>query len=160
MIHCQRFQRGELFLLRYLFRYDAPAQPAHLIRAWVGFRSDHSVEPPVDKLDRAVIFERDSAPADAVHHPAELSPPRDAARHAVVVRAMYAWDEAQTLDINVFPIPRMIDMESEWPESNQQIAPALMPARTIPDSQAFVSTLSTPERRQVRIMKSVLPPPT
>jgi hypothetical protein len=45
------------------------------------------------------------------------------------------------------------DIESECPESNQQIAPALMPESTVPFSYADFSSLSTPTRRHTRIIR-------
>ncbi len=46
------------------------------------------------------------------------------------------------------------------PPSNQQIAPALTPARTMPASQALRSIRSSPCTRQTATMFATLPPPT
>ena len=50
--------------------------------------------------------------------------------------------------------------ESVTPASNQQIIPALEPARTIPNSHASRSSSSKPCTRQTASMFAVLPPPT
>ena len=44
--------------------------------------------------------------------------------------------------------------------SNQQFAPALIPARTTPAAEASRSATSTPWARQTASMLTVLPPPT
>lgn len=51
-------------------------------------------------------------------------------------------------------------IESEWPPSNQQMAPALPPVSTAPRCIASRSSASTPSRTQRSTAKSVLPPLT
>jgi hypothetical protein len=50
--------------------------------------------------------------------------------------------------------------ESVTPCSNQQIAPALIPASTMPDAHASRSSSSNPHSRQTASMLLVFPPPT
>ena len=66
------------------------------------------IEPSVYKLNGAIVLNRDAYPSRFANHVPEVLSPRDAPRHAVVMRAMDAFEKSQAPHIYVLPFSRVV----------------------------------------------------
>ena len=94
----------ELFLLPYSFGENLAPAFVDSVCSGVVFGSDHSVEAPVDELNRAVVFDSNADAAGSADHVSEIFPSRNFPCPAVVVGAGDSLDEAKASDVDVIPV--------------------------------------------------------